>query len=127
MRRKTAILKPDHLGDLVLAVPAIRVLLETVEEPVLYVNPATTSLARKLFPGCEIRTVSFKSQTKDLDLRRTAKPLPALPHSRDLIKIIALRKDPEIHEALTNNHLPFVIADWRFDFHETERLSFLCD
>jgi heptosyltransferase-2 len=120
MRRKTAILKPDHLGDLVLAIPAIRVLLETVEEPVLYVNPSTTSLARKLFPECEIRTVSFMSQTKDLALRRTAKPLRALPQARDLAKVIALRWDPEIHEALKNLYLPFAIADWRFDSHETE-------
>jgi ADP-heptose:LPS heptosyltransferase len=45
-----AILKPDHLGDLVLSVPAIRAVRARHPEVTLFVAPGSLRLARFLFP-----------------------------------------------------------------------------
>jgi ADP-heptose:LPS heptosyltransferase len=51
-----AILKPDHLGDLVLSVPAIRAIRARHAEVTLFVAPGSVGLARFLFPDiAEIR------------------------------------------------------------------------
>ena len=48
--KRVAILKPDHLGDLILSAPAIRAILGRFEEVRLYVAPGSAGLARYLFP-----------------------------------------------------------------------------
>jgi ADP-heptose:LPS heptosyltransferase len=46
-----AILKPDHIGDLVLSVPAIRAIRSRHVEVTLFVGQASIGLARFLFPN----------------------------------------------------------------------------
>ncbi len=48
---KINIIKPDHLGDLVLSSPSIRVLLEKFPHATLWVAPESIPLARYLFGG----------------------------------------------------------------------------
>jgi ADP-heptose:LPS heptosyltransferase len=50
MMTGVAILKPDHLGDLVLSVPAIRAIRARHTEVTLFVGPSSLGLARYLFP-----------------------------------------------------------------------------
>ena len=56
---RLAILKPDHLGDLVLAIPAIRHLLKVYPESALFCASANEKLARFLFPEAEVKCVDF--------------------------------------------------------------------
>ena len=57
---KVAILKPDHLGDLVLSVPAIRAIRSRHSDVTLFVAPGSIGLARFLFPDIDdIRGVAF--------------------------------------------------------------------
>jgi hypothetical protein len=45
-----AVLKPDHLGDLVLAAPAINFLATTDSDVALFVAPKNVAIAKLLFP-----------------------------------------------------------------------------
>jgi ADP-heptose:LPS heptosyltransferase len=54
-----AILKPDHIGDLILAAPAIRYLARRIEDVRLFVDANNLELAQTLFPGIDTRGVSL--------------------------------------------------------------------
>ena len=51
---KIAVVKPDHLGDFVIALPAIRALLAKKHEVTLYIASGNFALARHHFPGVEL-------------------------------------------------------------------------
>jgi hypothetical protein len=55
---RVAIIKPDHLGDLILASPAIRA-FALAEQVVLHVGTSSRPLAQFLFPDMEIRSIDF--------------------------------------------------------------------
>jgi heptosyltransferase-2 len=61
---KTAIVKPDHIGDLILAAPTVSRLAQLSSEAVLFVSSQSTSLARYLFPYLEIRTLNLPHLVK---------------------------------------------------------------
>jgi heptosyltransferase-2 len=67
---KVGILKPDHLGDLILAAPAIAALRRRFADTILFCHPKNTGLARHLFPGLETRPVLLPH----LDKERTSDP-----------------------------------------------------
>jgi len=54
---KLALVKPDHLGDLILSRGAIRALLSAFPSSHLFVAPKNMALARYLFPSAELRPV----------------------------------------------------------------------
>ena len=56
---RVALVKPDHLGDLVLASPAIRAAERHFGSVTLFVSDSTRSLARFLFPGTELRQINM--------------------------------------------------------------------
>ncbi|NTG88259.1 glycosyltransferase family 9 protein [Agrobacterium rhizogenes] len=62
--RSLAIVKPDHLGDLVLASSAIRWLSSLSRDSELYVHPANMWLARYLFPDISVKSISFPHLSK---------------------------------------------------------------
>lgn len=60
---RISVIKPDHLGDLILSVPAIRA-LATSYEVSLFVNPQTRFLAQYLFPEIEIGVIQLHHLSK---------------------------------------------------------------
>ncbi|MGO9592498.1 MAG: glycosyltransferase family 9 protein [Steroidobacteraceae bacterium] len=61
---KIAVVKPDHIGDLILASPAIGRLHELSLETTLFVSSQNISLARHLFPDLEINALDFAHLVK---------------------------------------------------------------
>ena len=61
---KLAILKPDHLGDLVLSSPAIRAMTQAVPDATLFVASRCLALAKWLFPGVATQTLNLPHLTK---------------------------------------------------------------
>jgi ADP-heptose:LPS heptosyltransferase len=61
---KVAILKPDHLGDLILAAPAIAALRRHFTDLTLYCHPKNLGLAEHLFPGLAALPVLLPHQDK---------------------------------------------------------------
>ncbi|MBK7843486.1 MAG: glycosyltransferase family 9 protein [Bdellovibrionales bacterium] len=55
---KVALVKPDHIGDLVLSIPAIRALIPHYDIT-LYCNPSTLFLAEYLFPEIKVKILRF--------------------------------------------------------------------
>ncbi len=62
---KLAVVKPDHMGDLVLSSAAIRALLETYPDCQLFIAPKNFALARYLFPDAELRELALPHLNKD--------------------------------------------------------------
>lgn len=56
---KVALVKPDHLGDLVLASPAIRAAQRHFRDVTLFISDTTRPLAEFLFPETELRSVNL--------------------------------------------------------------------
>jgi ADP-heptose:LPS heptosyltransferase len=90
---KVGILKPDHLGDLVLAAPAVAALRRRFRDPVLFCHPKNLGLAGHLFPGLEARPVLFPYLDKDRgdDARALAQTRATLTDAVDLL--VCLRWD----------------------------------
>ena len=85
---KLAVLKPDHLGDLVLSSPAIRAMAGAHPELVLFVASGSVALARALFPGVEVAAY---------DMPHLARRAPAaqadLPDLLGFDAVAVLRRD----------------------------------
>lgn len=87
---RIAVIKPDHLGDLVLASPAIRALSAT-NEVVLHIASSSLDLGQFLFPGIEIRPIDFPHLAR--------KPVPAIDlgtltgHFASFDRTVMLRDD----------------------------------
>lgn len=103
---RVAVLKPDHLGDLVLAAPAIAALQRRLEDVTLLCHPDTTALARHLFPGLPLRPVLLPHLDRKFCLEASERPLAALCDEFDLW--ICLRWDANVKahldEAGVNYH-----------------------
>ena len=61
---RLAVVKPDHLGDLVLASPAVRALAAAHSDLTLFVSTRSRALASWLFPGLEVRTLDLPHLAK---------------------------------------------------------------
>src|SRR5262249_20087548 len=88
---KVAILKPDHLGDLVLAAPAIAALQRRFDELILLCHPDSAALARHLFPGLALRPILFSHLDRRREPKMDAQPLLEMRDDYDLF--ICLRWD----------------------------------
>ena len=99
MRR--AIVKPDHVGDLILSQPAIQALVDSKEIDALFVNSKNLDLAEFLFPGLDIQTIDFShlnatnSNYKGLDLTRISR----------YEEVVFLRRDHILNENLVGELL----------------------
>src|SRR5437879_5500580 len=82
---RVGILKPDHLGDMVLAAPAIGALRRRYPDAVLFCHPRTQALAEHLFPGLRCEPISLPHLDKDRRLPREQNPLHRLAGAVDLL------------------------------------------
>jgi heptosyltransferase-2 len=87
-----AIIKPDHLGDLVLSIPAIRAIAQGSQEAVLYVGPWNRKAAAYFFPGLQIETMVFSHLSKADDAHDD------VPDLRDFDCAVILRNDHIINQ-----------------------------
>ena len=98
--------KPDHLGDLILASPAVRAMAASYPDLTLFVSSRSRALARWLFPTLEMRSLDLPHLAK-ADAVETAAP--------DLTTYDAvafLRRDgvmtPQWADLRTRRHVMFV-------------------
>jgi heptosyltransferase-2 len=105
---KVAVLKPDHLGDLVLAAPALTALQRRFSDLTLLCHPESAALAQHLFPRLALRPVLLPhlDRARRLDLR--ARPLAALRGQFDLL--ICLRWDDHVRVQLDDSGLSYHAA-----------------
>ncbi|OYZ20732.1 MAG: hypothetical protein B7Y39_10195 [Bdellovibrio sp. 28-41-41] len=115
---KIAILKPDHLGDLVLSSPAINKILSLNHDVTLIINKNIDFLARFLFPQVKILHVTFAhlSRNSEVDF---LEPIFEQVKSSDLL--ISLRNDPIMKTLIFNriNSSNFWITEDSLDDHES--------
>jgi heptosyltransferase-2 len=95
---RVAILKPDHLGDLVLAAPAIAALQRRFDELTLLCHPDSVALARHLFPGLALRPILLPHLDRRYKRGMDFQPLVEIRDEFDLF--ICLRWD-----AIIKTHL----------------------
>jgi ADP-heptose:LPS heptosyltransferase len=96
---KVAIVKPDHLGDLVLSVPAIRAAEKYFGAITLFVSERCRGLAHFLFPNAQLQNINFphlaRSKVFAANLDAAGEKLEGF----DLV--LWLRNDPFIHKFAT--------------------------
>jgi heptosyltransferase-2 len=114
----TAILKPDHLGDLVLASPAIRAICRGHGDVVLFVNSSVRSLAYYLFGDMlEVRCADFRHlsrrPTETVELSRFVRGLNGFDF------VYCLRDDPVLRAMLDNVAAPHQVVTGSYLVHET--------
>lgn len=113
-----AILKPDHLGDLVLASPAIRAISRHYCDVTLFVASGSRGLARFLFgETVEIRSLDFQHLS-----RRPIQALNLEHVARDLDRfdfLFCLREDSVMRALLTMLRTPHRLAPGNDLTHET--------
>lgn len=114
---KITILKPDHLGDLVLSSPAINKILEIGQEVILFCNPDSIFLANFLFPNLNTFPISFPHLSKNNFSENYKLFYGELQKSDCLIN---LRCDEKINEIILNKvSIKNYIAKDSLDLHET--------
>lgn len=115
---RMAILKPDHLGDLVLSVPAIRAICSQHPDPALFVAPGSVGLAKHLFPEIDdIRAVGFQHLSR--------KPIEGISPKdfvqclRDFDFLFCLRDDDVMREIAHQSEMDHTITAGGILTHET--------
>jgi len=113
-----AILKPDHIGDLVLSAPAIRAIRARHVEVTLFVGPGSIGLARFLFPNiADIRPVPLahlmRSPGEKLDPTALARILDGFEF------VFCLRHDPVIKAIANRLRVGHALATGDDLTHET--------
>jgi ADP-heptose:LPS heptosyltransferase/SAM-dependent methyltransferase len=113
-----AILKPDHLGDLVLSVPAIRAIRARQENTTLFVASRSRALARFLFPDIQdIRDADLRHLSRHAEEGRSSANLAGELNQFD--HVICLRDDPIIRDIASRLTVPYTIASGGHLIHET--------
>jgi ADP-heptose:LPS heptosyltransferase len=114
--RKIGILKPDHLGDLVLSVPAINKIVEEFEDVTLLCNPYAETLAKTLWPALKLRPIAFPHLTKCSKVA----DLDSGPKALDFDWIISLRHDGILQKWIDQgNQRCHLMPRWTNDIHES--------
>jgi heptosyltransferase-2 len=118
MAASVAILKPDHIGDLVLAAPAIRALNDHFDNVTLFVGSSTLGLARYLFPEIEdCRALDFPHLA-----RRPVEAIDGDRLVRQLARydlVVCLRHDPVIETLLEDRRAPWEMTPGGWASHDT--------
>jgi ADP-heptose:LPS heptosyltransferase len=91
---RLAVVKPDHLGDIVLAAPAVNALRRHYPDLVLFAASAYQWLLRELFPGATQGVLDAPHLTRDesSEARRNFSRSAAALREFDLV--LVLRRDP---------------------------------
>jgi ADP-heptose:LPS heptosyltransferase len=87
--RRVAVVKPDHLGDLILSLPNLDFLTSTAEQMHLFVAPAMTKIARQLLPHVEVFPIELPHLSKT-HIEQSTTDVPCL---RDYDLLLLLRFD----------------------------------
>jgi ADP-heptose:LPS heptosyltransferase len=115
---KLAVVKPDHLGDLVLSQPAIEALRRLAPGLVLFVNRRATGLARHLFPDLDVRPYDLPHLLKDrapgLDTTAARQALA------NFELVVFLRDDPMIREIARGLSARTIVPEGDAWWHETQ-------
>lgn len=102
---RVAVLKPDHLGDLVLAAPAIAALRRRYPQLTLLCHPDTVPLARHLFSSLGLQPITLPHLDRTRSVSPDARPLRSCQGRFDLL--VALRWDNHIREQLEDAEIPY--------------------
>ena len=116
--RGIAIVKPDHLGDLVLSVPAIRAVRAVRADVTLFVGSGSQALARFLFPDIDdIRTLDLAHLSRTGN--ETISP-NAVAHRLNAFELVlCLRDDPVMRAVVDQLAVPYEIVASTSLAHET--------
>lgn len=116
--RKVAVIKPDHIGDVVLSIPAIRVLSREFQVT-LFVASYTYEIAKFLFRDLDIiiREIEFSHLSKQ---PHKQSPLPSLLEY-DLV--ISLRDDAHIKDYLVREANDWCMTSSSNNIHEAKMHS----
>ena len=106
---RVAVLKPDHLGDLVLAAPAIAALQRRFDDVTLLCHPDSAALARHLFPALTLRPVALPHLDRACRLEANRRPLAALRDEFDFW--ICLRWDTYVRAHLDHAGVSYHASD----------------
>lgn len=115
---KLAVVKPDHLGDLVLSQPAIAALRRLAPGLVLFVNGRVAGLARYLFPDLDIRAYDLPHLVKDRSAGLDVSAARAALADFDLV--VFLRDDARIREIARGLSARTVVPEGESWWHETQ-------
>src|SRR5438094_5539865 len=111
---KIAVVKPDHLGDLVLAAPAIRAVRARYADMSLFVSSRNLGLARLLFGNIELRRLDLPHLSKSRENQQ------AQMDFTDFDLVLFLRHDqvlnPRQAQLLCKD---FIFFPAREDYHQT--------
>src|SRR6516165_6883942 len=102
---RIAVLKPDHLGDLVLAAPAIATLQRRFDDVTLLCHPDTAALARHLFAGLALFPVLLPHLDRRHRVDANARPLVAVRDDFDFW--ICLRWDSSVKAHLDDSGISY--------------------
>ncbi len=113
-----AILKPDHLGDLVLSVPAIRAVRASHEKVGLFVASGSRGLANFLFPDIDdLRCVDLRHLSRRGAEGTRHETLVASLNEFD--RVLCLRDDPVLRRIFADVRVPYDIASGGHLTHES--------
>ena len=118
---KIAVVKPDHLGDFILAIPAIRALLAKNHVVTLFIASGNVALARSYFPELEIVSLDLPYLVRKLDQKAWSPAYRKLGALRGFDLVFFLRRDDFFDHANIHNWTTsgFLIED-RHDIHQTQ-------
>jgi heptosyltransferase-2 len=114
---RVAIVKPDHLGDLVLASPGIRAVAARFPTTKLFVSSTSLSLARFLFPRLEIGKADLPHLSRIPGSHGRLEDLEDELGSYDLL--FCLRDDPVLRDLLGRLDTQIVLAEGSHLTHDT--------
>jgi ADP-heptose:LPS heptosyltransferase len=113
-----AILKPDHLGDLVLAAPAIRAIRGKYHNVTLFVASRSLALARFLFPEIpDVRGVDLRHLARCQVEGDAAATLPGELNRFD--HVVCLRDDAVMRDIVARLSVPCTMVSSNDFVHET--------
>lgn len=114
---RVAVVKPDHIGDLILSIPAIRAIRRQFQDVTLFVSETTRPLVQFLFPDLGLRTINF------LHLIRSSKIVPNTEAAAGELSrfdlVLWLRDDPFIGQFYRQLDVPQDVASGSHLVHET--------
>jgi ADP-heptose:LPS heptosyltransferase len=118
---KLALVKPDHLGDFVLALPAIRALQARGFQPALFVSSRVAPLARHYFPDLELVTLDLPHLYRGSEMLDWPSAHRALGALRGFDIVIFLRRDAFLtpQNFLVWTEYPLFIED-QADVHQAQ-------
>lgn len=115
---KLAVVKPDHLGDLVLSRPAIAALLQVAPDLTLFVNGRVMGLAKYLFPSAEVKEFNLPHLQKDRASALDASTAKWLLAGFEVV--VFLRDDQQVRDIASVLASETFIPEGDFQTHETQ-------